>query len=75
MSRIGLMPIEVPGGVDVDVDDHNVVTVRGPKGELTQQVSGRMEIKRDGDVITVVRPSDDRAFSSREHDHRGHRGL
>ncbi|MFW6156834.1 MAG: 50S ribosomal protein L6 [Armatimonadota bacterium] len=60
MSRIGLMAIEVPSGVDVDVDDDNVVTVRGPKGELTQQLSRRMEIKRDGDVITVVRPSDER---------------
>lgn len=60
MSRIGLMPIEVPGGVDVDIDERNRVTVRGPKGELTEQFNRRMEIRREGDVITVVRPSNER---------------
>ena len=60
MSRIGLMPIEVPSGVNVDIDDRNVVTVRGPKGELTQGLSRRMEITQEDDVITVVRPSDER---------------
>ncbi|MGI5817423.1 MAG: 50S ribosomal protein L6 [Armatimonadota bacterium] len=60
MSRIGLMPIEVPGGVDVDISDRNVATVRGPRGELTQELSRRMEIRREGDVITIHRPSDAR---------------
>lgn len=60
MSRIGYMPIEVPGGVDVKIDDENLVTVRGPKGELTQQLSRRMTFEREDNVINVVRPSDDR---------------
>lgn len=60
MSRIGTMPIEVPSGVDVDIDDRNVVTVRGPGGELTQRFNRRMQITREGDVITVERPTDER---------------
>lgn len=60
MSRIGNMPIEVPGGVEVQIDDRNRVVVRGPRGELSQQLSRRMEISRDGDVITVSRPTDER---------------
>ncbi|MEA3402239.1 MAG: 50S ribosomal protein L6 [Armatimonadota bacterium] len=60
MSRIGNMPIEIPGGVKVDIDDGNVVTVSGPKGELTQGLSRRMQIDVEDDVITVSRPSDDR---------------
>jgi large subunit ribosomal protein L6 len=54
------MPIEVPSGVSVDVDDDNVVTVRGPGGELTQQFNRRMGIEQEDNVITVTRPSDER---------------
>ena len=39
MSRIGKLPIELPAGVSVEVDANNMVTVKGPKGTLTQQVS------------------------------------
>ena len=60
MSRIGNMPIEVPKGVTVEIDEKNFVTVRGPKGELAQQLSPRMNIDREGDTITVSRPSDER---------------
>ena len=60
MSRIGSMPIEIPSGVTVEVDDGNVATVRGPKGELTQQLAVRMEITIDDDVATVARPTDNR---------------
>ncbi len=60
MSRIGNMPIEVPKGVNVDIDEGNFVTVRGPNGELSQQLSPRMSIEREGDTITVSRPSDER---------------
>jgi large subunit ribosomal protein L6 len=60
MSRIGNMPIEVPSGVDVTIDDSNVVSVRGPKGELSEQLSPTMEINREGDTIVIARPSDDR---------------
>ncbi len=60
MSRIGNMPIEVPGGVTVEVSDRNFATVKGPKGELAQQLSREMIIEREGDAITVRRPSDAR---------------
>ncbi|HCA46070.1 MAG TPA: 50S ribosomal protein L6 [Armatimonadetes bacterium] len=65
MSRIGNMPIEVPKGVTVDVSERNFATVRGPKGELAQQLSPRMNIAHDGDTIAVSRPTngrDDRAI-------------
>ncbi|MGI6204904.1 MAG: 50S ribosomal protein L6 [Anaerovoracaceae bacterium] len=60
MSRIGLKPIDLPAGVEVKVDDNNVVTVKGPKGELTQQVDRSMKIEQKDGSITVARPSDDR---------------
>lgn len=68
MSRIGNMPIEVPSGVTVELSDRNFATVKGPNGELAQQLSREMIIKREGDVITVSRPSDAR-------DHRALHGL
>ena len=58
MSRIGRMPITVPAGVTVSVADGNVVTVKGPKGELTRARSAEMTIKQEGTMITVSRPSD-----------------
>ena len=58
MSRIGKMPIAVPAGVTVDIAENNKVTVKGPKGELTRALAPEMEIKKDGDTITVSRPND-----------------
>lgn len=63
MSRIGRMPITVPAGVDVKIAD-NLVTVKGPKGELTQQFSKELGIKLEDSVITVTRPSDDKKHRS-----------
>lgn len=60
MSRIGRKEIVVPAGVEVKVEAGNLVTVKGPKGTLTQKLSSRMEIKQDGNIITVTRPSDDK---------------
>ena len=57
MSRIGRKPITVPEGVSVSVGPGRV-TVNGPKGELEQRVSTRMEIVEDGDTLTVKRPTD-----------------
>ncbi len=57
MSRIGKMPISVPAGVDVNVDN-NVVTVKGPKGTLTREFSSSMIIENKDSVITVARPND-----------------
>ena len=58
MSRIGRMPITVPAGVTVNVAEGNVVTVKGPKGELTRALRREMNINVEGNVITVTRPSD-----------------
>lgn len=58
MSRIGKMPIAVPSGVDVKISSENEVTVKGPKGTLTQQLHKDMIIKQDGGVITIERPSE-----------------
>lgn len=63
MSRIGRMPITVPSGVDVKVAD-NLVTVKGPKGTLSQQFSKELEIKLEDGVLTVARPSDDKKHRS-----------
>ena len=64
MSRIGRMPITVPAGVTVNVAESNVVTVKGPKGELTRALSAEMTINQEGNVITVTRPSDEKAHRS-----------
>ena len=58
MSRIGRMPVTVPSGVDVTISGRDV-TVKGPKGTLSLQISAPIEVSRDGDVITVTRPSDE----------------
>ena len=60
MSRIGRMPIAIPAGVDVTVENGNLVTVKGPKGTLTQQLSGRMTLAREDGVINVTRPNDEK---------------
>ena len=64
MSRIGRMPITVPAGVTVNVADGNVVTVKGPKGELTRALRAEMTIQQAGSTITVERPSDDKLHRS-----------
>ncbi len=58
MSRIGNSEISIPAGVDVKVDSANLVTVKGPKGELTQQINGEMIIDHEGAVIRVKRPTE-----------------
>ncbi len=61
MSRIGRMPITVPAGVEVTIGENNVVTVKGPKGTLTQTLHPEMILEQEGNVIHVKRPSDDKA--------------
>lgn len=58
MSRIGKLPVSIPGGVTITVDEGNLVTVKGPKGTLTQQLSPEMKIEQDAGILTVSRPSD-----------------
>ena len=64
MSRIGRMPITVPAGVTVTIADGNVVTVKGPKGELKRALRSEMTINQEGNLITVTRPSDEKAHRS-----------
>ena len=64
MSRIGRMPITVPAGVTVNVAEGNVVTVKGPKGELTRALRPEMIIKQEGNTITVERPCEDKLHRS-----------
>ena len=58
MSRIGRAPISIPAGVEIKVEDNNVVTVKGPKGTLTRQFNANMAIAMDNGVLTVSRPND-----------------
>ena len=60
MSRIGRAPIAVPAGVEVQIADGNVVTVKGPKGTLTQTLAAAMTIKQEGAEILVTRPNDEK---------------
>ncbi len=60
MSRIGRMPVAVPAGVEVKIADGNLVTVKGPKGTLTQQLSPAMTLKQEGAEIHVTRPNDEK---------------
>jgi large subunit ribosomal protein L6 len=59
MSRIGKQPIEIPSGVDVQVGDDSVVTVKGPRGTLSQRLHPEMRIVREDGAIRVERPSDE----------------
>ena len=64
MSRIGRMPITVPAGVDVKIGEGNVVTGKGPKGELTQSLRPEMIITMEDGHIHVARPSEDKLHRS-----------
>lgn len=58
MSRIGKLPITVPKGVTVTVSQDNTVTVKGPKGQLSQWVNRDITVKQEGEVLTLHRPTD-----------------
>ena len=58
MSRIGKLPVTVPAGVTVTVDEKNVVTVKGPKGTLIQEVNSDITLRQEQGVLTLTRPSD-----------------
>lgn len=60
MSRIGKAPITVPAGVTVTIGDDNLVTVKGPKGELHQQVASAMKVELKDGELTVSRPNDEK---------------
>jgi len=60
MSRIGRAPIAVPAGVTVTIADGNLVTVKGPMGELTQSFNAALTIALEGANLTVTRPNDEK---------------
>ncbi len=68
MSRIGKLPITIPSGVTITVGGDNTVTVKGPKGQLSEKVSPAMELSEENAVFTVKRPSDNK-------EHRALHGL
>jgi large subunit ribosomal protein L6 len=63
MSRIGRLPIAVPSGVDVAIDDR-LVTVKGPKGTLSHTVASPITVEREADVLEIKRPDDERESRS-----------
>lgn len=64
MSRIGRLPVDILSGVTVAVSDENIVTAKGPKGELTQAIHPDMIVKIDGGVVVIDRPSDSKEHKS-----------
>ena len=58
MSRIGRLPITVPAGVTVTVDSNNLVTVKGPKGTLSQQVNHAITVNQEGNMLHLTRAND-----------------
>ena len=67
MSRIGKAPVTVPSGVDVSVNDRTI-TVKGPKGTLSREIPGEIDIAVEDGVLTCIRPNDERF-------HRAQHGL
>ena len=68
MSRIGILPVDIPAGVSIEVDKDNLVTVKGPKGELTQLVDKKITVKVEDAQVTVSR-------STEQKDHKAKHGL
>ncbi len=68
MSRIGILPIDIPAGVTIEVDKDNLVIVKGPKGELVQKVDKSITVKVEGNQVVVSR-------STEEKDHKSKHGL
>ena len=68
MSRIGILPIDIPAGVTIEVSEDNLITVKGPKGELKQQVDKNITLKVEENQLTVSR-------STEEKDHKAKHGL
>ncbi|MCB0517474.1 MAG: 50S ribosomal protein L6 [Lewinellaceae bacterium] len=64
MSRIGKMPIAVPQGVEIKIDPNNLVSVKGPRGHLMQQVDPDIKVALEEGEINVVRPTDQKRHRS-----------
>ena len=64
MSRIGKLPVIVPSGVTVKIDDGNMLTVKGPKGELKRKLSADMNIAQEDGQLVITRPNDLKRFKA-----------
>ncbi|NDW08314.1 50S ribosomal protein L6 [Dysgonomonas sp. 520] len=60
MSRIGKLPISIPAGVTINISNDNVVTVKGPKGELSQAVNPDIKVTVEDGTLSVTRPTDEK---------------
>lgn len=60
MSRIGIKPVNIPANVEVNIDKNNYAVVKGPKGQLEQQLAKSMKIEIEGTEINVSRPNDEK---------------
>ena len=76
MSRIGRLPIDIPAGVEVKIEEGNKVTVKGPKGTLEKCLPVEMTIKQEDNQVVVTRLKENEIFTwsykifDRKHDHR-----
>lgn len=64
MSRIGKKPITIPEGVQVDIDSKNLVTVKGPKGQLQEQINKDIKVNIENNELTVERPTNNKVHRS-----------
>ncbi|MFS8541109.1 MAG: 50S ribosomal protein L6, partial [Tissierellales bacterium] len=64
MSRIGIKPIDIPNGVEVKINEGNLVEVKGPKGSLKTQLDPKMDIKIEDNKVLVNRPNDTKKYKS-----------
>ncbi|HBE43262.1 MAG TPA: 50S ribosomal protein L6 [Bacteroidales bacterium] len=64
MSRIGKMPVDLPKGVIVNISDDNVITVKGPLGELSQTINKDIKVEVDNNQIVITRPSESKTHKS-----------
>ncbi|MDF1559449.1 MAG: 50S ribosomal protein L6 [Bacteroidales bacterium] len=64
MSRIGKMPVSLPSGVTVSVDDANVVTVKGPLGTLSQKIDSDISVEIENNELVLSRPNDEKRLKS-----------
>lgn len=60
MSRIGIKPVNIPAKVEVSIDKNNYAVVKGPKGQVEQQLPKAMKVEVEGSVINVLRPNDEK---------------
>ncbi|NLM04233.1 MAG: 50S ribosomal protein L6 [Clostridiales bacterium] len=64
MSRIGIKPIELPNEVQFNVDENNIVTVKGPKGELTEAIDRNIKINVEDNTVVLERPNESKKYKS-----------